>query len=191
MKCPINVRHKSNIYGVFFMTKYSYQFKLKVVKEYLEGEMSYLDLETKYSVDNSMILDWVNHFEMNGATGLKVRRSKSNYTQDFKLSVVDYYQTHDVGVRGVAAHFNISPSQVHNWTYGYRKDGVAGLRTSVRGRKPMTKKSKKRKKLSPTKEEAYKQEIIDLKKKLYDTEMDREFLKTLKTLREKDHRNSK
>jgi Transposase and inactivated derivatives len=173
------------------MTKYSYQFKLKAVQEYLEGEVSYLDLETKYSVDNSIIQDWVNHFEMNGVSGLKVIRSKANYTQDFKLSVVDYYQTHDVGARGVAAHFNISRSQVSDWTYRYRRDGAAGLRTSVKGRKSMTKKSKKRKKLSSTKEEAYKQEIIDLKKKLYDVEMDREFLKTLKTLRKNDHRNSK
>ncbi|WP_363305293.1 helix-turn-helix domain-containing protein [Companilactobacillus sp.] len=36
----------------------------------------------------------------------------------------------------VAAHFNITNSQVFNWTYRYRKDGVAGLRTNVRGRKP-------------------------------------------------------
>lgn len=177
--------------GYFFMTKYSYQFKLKVVREYLKGEMSYMDLETKYSVDHSIILDWVNHFEMNGSSGLKVRRRKSNYTQDFKLSVVDYYQTNDVGARGVAAHFNISTSQVYSWTCRYRRDGVAGLRTSVRGRKTMTRKPKKRKKLSLTKEEAYKQEITDLKEKLYYSEMDREFLKTLKTLREEKHRDSK
>ncbi|KRL65097.1 transposase IS3 IS911 family protein [Companilactobacillus versmoldensis DSM 14857 = KCTC 3814] len=176
----------------FFMTKYSYRFKLKLVKEYLDGRISYNDLVIKYSMNHaSDIKIWVSQFEANGAAGLKVKRSHTKYTQDFKLSVVDYYQTHDVGAVKVAAHFNISPSQVANWTYRYKNDGVVGLRTNVRGRKSMTKKPKKRKKLSPTKEEAYKQEITDLKKKLYYSEMDHEFLKTLKALRENEHRNSK
>ena len=173
------------------MTKYTYQFKLKLVKEYQEGKLSFKDLSKKYSVHHSIIQRWVASYDQNGVSSLKVKRSYSNYTQDFKLSVVDYYQTHDVGAGTVANHFNISASQVRNWTYRYRKDGVAGLRTNVRGRESMTKKPKKRKKLSPTKEEAYKQEIIDLKEKLYYSEMDREFLKTLKTLRENEYRDSK
>ncbi len=178
--------------GCFFMTKYSYQFKLKIVKEYLVGDTSYSDLVKKYSLKtNSNIHKWVHCFEKHGASGLRVKRGHMTYTQDFKMSVVDYYQTHDIGAIEVAEHFNISSSQVFSWTYSYRRDGVAGLRTSVRGRKTMTKKPKKRKKLSLTKEEAYKQEIIDLKKKLYYAEMDREFLKTLKTLRENEHRDSK
>ncbi|WP_363305163.1 transposase [Companilactobacillus sp.] len=79
------------------MTKYSYQFKLKVVKEYQEGRTSYSDLSEKYSMDKSIIRGWVRHFKMNVPSGLNVRRSYFNYTQDFKLSVVGYYQTHDVG----------------------------------------------------------------------------------------------
>ena len=39
--------------------KYSYEFKLKVVKEYLEDHLSLLELEKKYDVANSVILRWV------------------------------------------------------------------------------------------------------------------------------------
>ena len=39
--------------------KYSYEFKLKAVKEYLEDHLSLLELEKKYDVANSVILRWV------------------------------------------------------------------------------------------------------------------------------------
>ncbi|MCH4008504.1 transposase [Companilactobacillus sp.] len=171
------------------MTKYSYQFKLKVVKDYQEGGVSYLDLAIKYSVPHSTIRDWVHHFEINGMSGIKVRRGHSKHTQDFKLSVVDYYQTHDVGNIKVPLTLIYPEVRSKIGYIGIEKNGIVGLRTKTRGRKPMSKKPKKRKKLSPTKEKACKQEITDLKTKLYYAEMDRKFLKTLKTLRENELRN--
>ena len=39
--------------------KYSYDFKLKVVKEYLIEHLSLLDLEKKYGVVHSVIIQWV------------------------------------------------------------------------------------------------------------------------------------
>ena len=39
--------------------KYSYEFKLKVVKEYLIEHSSLLDLEKEYGVVHSVIIQWV------------------------------------------------------------------------------------------------------------------------------------
>lgn len=39
--------------------KYSYEFKLKVVKEYLIEHLSLLDLEKEYGVVHSVIIKWV------------------------------------------------------------------------------------------------------------------------------------
>ena len=39
--------------------KYSYDFKLKVVKEYLIEHLSLLDLEKKYGVVHGVIIQWV------------------------------------------------------------------------------------------------------------------------------------
>ena len=38
--------------------KYSYEFKLKVIKEYLEDHLSLLELEEKYGVVHSVIIRW-------------------------------------------------------------------------------------------------------------------------------------
>lgn len=39
--------------------KYSYEFKLKVVKEYLIEHLSLLDLEKEYGVVHSVIIQWI------------------------------------------------------------------------------------------------------------------------------------
>ncbi len=39
--------------------KYSYEFKLKVIKEYLEDHLSLLELEEKYGVVHSVIIRWI------------------------------------------------------------------------------------------------------------------------------------
>ena len=49
------------------MSKYNTEFKMKVVKEYLEGNVSYKDLAKKYSIpDKSNIRRWVNVYESQG-----------------------------------------------------------------------------------------------------------------------------
>ena len=40
----------SNLWGSFFMAKYSYEFKLQVVQAYLDGEGGYRYLSKKYGV---------------------------------------------------------------------------------------------------------------------------------------------
>ena len=39
--------------------KYSYEFKLKVVKDYEDNHLSFLELERKYGVADSVICQWV------------------------------------------------------------------------------------------------------------------------------------
>ncbi|WP_156321850.1 helix-turn-helix domain-containing protein [Lacticaseibacillus thailandensis] len=64
-------------------------------------------------------------------------------------------QTHQVSRGKTAAHFSISPSQVNSWCCIVRDQGVAGLRTTRKGRPVMSKhkKIKPVKKLEPTQEE--------------------------------------
>ena len=58
------------------MAKYSYEFKRKLVDEYLKGKTSYRQLEEKYGVNNPQIIKWVNNFKKFGDEGLK--RSRNN-----------------------------------------------------------------------------------------------------------------
>ena len=79
------------------MAKYKTEFKMKVVKEYLEGNVSYKYLAKKYSIpDKSNVRRWVNAYESQGYDGLKVSRTNNNYSLDFKLNVVNLYLTGEI-----------------------------------------------------------------------------------------------
>lgn len=51
--CTPEVRVKNLISGVYLMAKYSDEFKLKVVKEYLEGTLGYKLLARKYCIPST------------------------------------------------------------------------------------------------------------------------------------------
>ena len=76
------------------MAKYSTEFKMKVVKEYLETNISYKSLSDKYGIPNeSVIKIWVNAYKSQGYEGIKVKRENTQYTLEFKLNVVKLYLT--------------------------------------------------------------------------------------------------
>jgi transposase len=170
-----------------FMAKYSTDFKIKIVKEYQEGFISLKDLAHKYGMpDDALIREWLLQADKHGLDSLRVTHKRKKYSLDFKLAVVNYVKTHEVGTRKVAAHFGISPSQAYNWTKKFDKYGAAELRGRPLGRSANMIKSKKNKPartLKPSTEEKYKEEIIKLKAQLYQAEMDRDILKALTTLR--------
>ena len=53
------------------MSKYNLEFKLKVVKEYLEGNIGYLSLAKKYDINLELVIRrWVNSYKTQGYEGL-------------------------------------------------------------------------------------------------------------------------
>ncbi|CCQ92981.1 hypothetical protein CULT_1170001 [[Clostridium] ultunense Esp] len=76
------------------MSKYSFEFKLKVVKEYMKGETGgYKSVAKKYDVINhGLIRYWVNDYKKYGEEGLKIKSTKTFYSGEFKLRVLQYRQ---------------------------------------------------------------------------------------------------
>ncbi|WP_394271364.1 IS3 family transposase [Anaerococcus nagyae] len=65
------------------MAKYSTEFKMKVVKEYLESNISYKNLSDKYNITTSSIIkNWVNAYKSQGFEELKVERKNTQYTME-------------------------------------------------------------------------------------------------------------
>lgn len=149
------------------MTRYSRQFRVKIVSRYLEGNISYADPCEEYHISGTWILrGWVQRAKVHGLDSIKVKRSRTVSSQDCKLAVVEYVRTHQVSCAKTAAHFDISASQAYSWDRTVREQGVTGLRSKVKGRHPDMNKRKKVKpinRLKPTQEEKYKQEILELK----------------------------
>ncbi len=118
------------------MTKYKTEFKLKVVKEYLEENIGYKELAKKYSIpDHSTLRTWVNAYESQGYDGLKVSRKKNSYSLDLKLNVVDLYLTGEMSYQSLANEFKINnPSMIARWVKEFREEGIEGIKPKKRGK---------------------------------------------------------
>ena len=72
------------------MSKYSNEFKLQVIKYYLEEHHSYSECCKKYNIpDKKIIRIWVHKYELHGFKGL-LKNLKSTYDGNFKQKVVEY-----------------------------------------------------------------------------------------------------
>lgn len=89
--------------GHFHMTKYSSVLKAKIVTEYQRGGISSNALAKKYNIyDGSQVRRWARQAEADGLMSIKVKHIKRTYTQQFKLTVLDYVQIN--GVTGDKLH---------------------------------------------------------------------------------------
>ena len=117
------------------MAKYSYDFKLKVVQAYLNGEGSYDYLAKKYNISAcSKFKEWVAAYKEFGKEG--IMRSKKSYSFQFKLSVVELYLSSEVSYQELALSQGINnPSLISGWVRGFRIAGSDALRPKKKGRK--------------------------------------------------------
>lgn len=122
--------------GRFFMAKYSFAYKKKIVLEYLQGKGSYHELAAKYSIDFTNIRHWVRNYNANGDDGLKRSRKQSNYSFEYKLHMVELYLSSEVSYQELALSQGInSPSMIAKWVNDFRIAGTDALRPKKKGRK--------------------------------------------------------
>lgn len=91
------------------MTKYKSELKAQIVHKYLSIFQSTNDLGEKHQISGRRIAEWVQRYQLKGgATHLK---NGVIITTDFKLNVMDYYQTHEDTMAEVAARLDILTTQ--------------------------------------------------------------------------------
>ena len=119
------------------MAKYSYEFKLKVVQAYLNGEGSYDYLAKKYNISAcSKFKEWVASYKKFGKEGIMRSRRNKNYSFQFKLSVVELYLSTEVSYQELALSQGINnPSIIAKWVNDFRITGPDALRPKKKGRK--------------------------------------------------------
>ena len=118
------------------MSKYSKQFKLKVVKEFLKSgglkRVSHL-----FEISHSDVRKWALAYQAHGHSGLNPRYQR--YPQQFKLQVLEYMAKHQVSARPAAARFGIgSMSSILQWQKLYNEGGITALANRQRGQPPMS-----------------------------------------------------
>ena len=161
------------------MTKYSPELKAQIIHEYFSDKSSTRVLEQKYNINRCLIGKWIQRYKSQGIDALKNRRKKRKFTADFKLNVIDYYQTHEDSMADVAFKFDLLPSQVSIWCSQFRQDGIEALKPHPKGRPSKVKHPKKqvRHLNNKTEVERLKEELAKKNAELYDTKLERDLLK--------------
>jgi len=162
--------------GVFFMSKYSNEFKLEVIKYCIDEHHGYLDTAKHFSISSSTtVLQWVKRYKEKGTEGL-IKNLKSSYNGDFKQNVIEYMHTNHLSATETAIKFNLANHNiVLKWERIYYEEGPQALYQERRGRKTNMNSKPRKKKLSKEIEE----DLIAENQRL---RMENEYLKKLNAL---------
>ena len=127
------------------MSKYSNEFKLQIIKYYLEENHSYLDCCKKFNIPSkTQIKVWVKKYKQHGPDGL-IKHQNSSYDGEFKQYVVEYMHNNHISATETAIYFRLQTSVVLKWERIYYEEGPQALFEERRGRsrKMGSKKNKK------------------------------------------------
>ncbi|MBR0380347.1 MAG: IS3 family transposase [Mogibacterium sp.] len=118
------------------MAKYSFEFKMMVVSEYISGQGGTRYLSGKHGVHHSVIERWVANYRKYGEEGLTRSRQQQVYTFEFKLHVVELYLTSELSYQELALQVGMTnPTQITKWVLDYRVAGPEALKPKKKGRK--------------------------------------------------------
>ena len=114
--------------------KYSKEFKMQVVQEYLNGQGSYEELANRYGIpQRDTIRQWVIKY----TEGEEIRdydphpevymASPRKTTYEERIEIVKYCIDNGKNYKKTASEYNCSYSQVRNWVLKYEEDGEEAL----------------------------------------------------------------
>ena len=175
------------------MAKYSLEFKLQVVTEYLSGKGSYESLAKKHQISSKeQIREWVEMYKAFGVDSLARKRENAIYSLDFKLNVVECYLTTELSYQDLAISFEINnPALIASWVSKFRKNGIDGL-SGKKGRPPKMKSIKKEKEtIKEIQTEEQSEYVKKLEKELLHLKIENAYLKELRRLRLEDAQKQK
>lgn len=120
--------------GRFFISKYSYEFKKKVVPEYLAGEGGPVILARKYGIPSeTRIKDWAKTYQNLGDEGLMRSQQRKNYSYEYKLGIVEMYLTSELSYMDIALAEKINnPCILAQWVSDFRTFGPETLKPKKR-----------------------------------------------------------
>lgn len=170
------------------MSKYSYEFKKKIVLEYLAGEGGPVTLARKYGIPSeTRIKEWIKAYQNLGDEGLMRSRQKKNYSYEYKLGIVEMYLTSELSYMDIALAEKIkNPCIIAQWVSDFRAFGPEALRPKKKGRKakvdtPKTQKIKPIEETVPV--DTSVEHVKELEDELLKLRIENAFLKELRRLR--------
>ena len=177
------------ISGVFFMGKYSKQFKLSAITAFLERGKGFRHIAAQFQMETTLRRRWVAAYELHGEASLQGRGK--DHSPEFKLLVLQHMWREKLSFRQTAAVFNLGNStQVGRWQQRYYSGGIEALVSGKKGPHNVMPKrpAKPRKPVLLTDEERAHKELLD---ELQYLRMENAYLKKLKVLGEEAMKRDK
>ena len=173
------------------MAKYSFEFKKKVVLEYLSGEGGQSYLTKKYEIGSRAQLQrWIAAYQKFGDEALMRSREKHFYSFEKKLHVVELYLSSEISYQELALQEGIkNPCMVSDWVNRFRIAGPDALRPHKKGRKTTLDKSKNDTVNQPAEKttvDTSAEHVKELEDELLKLRIENAFLKELRRLRLED-----
>lgn len=171
------------------MAKHSFEFKKKIVMEYLEGNGGTPYLSSKYGLgSNTQLRKWISAYRKYGDEGLMRSRKKQTYSFDFKLHVVELYLSSEVSYQELAISQGINnPALLSKWVNDFRIAGPDALRPKKKGRKKSLDSNNKKKQVQSSPDTTTVDTSADHVKQLEDEvlklRIENAYLKELRRLR--------
>ena len=169
--------------------KYSNEFRLKIVEEYLSGKSGGIKLIAhKYGIAHSDVSQWAHLYIEGGYDALT--KVPGSYDGKYKIHIVEYMHQNCLSLRQTAAKFGIADHKtIGKWEKIYLQEGKEALMEERRG---------KSLKLPPTNKDDSSRVSInsneDLLAEVQRLRMENEYLKKLIALtqeREKEEQKTK
>ena len=128
------------------MSKYSSEFKLKVVKYCIQNHVGFQTTANYFNLPHhSIVQKWVRKYQEHGSQGLL--RNYQKYDGNFKQNVVEYMHQNHLSLLETCIKFNLGNQDiVGKWERIYYEEGPQALYEERRGRrKKMNSKTRKKK----------------------------------------------
>ena len=115
--------------------RYSQEFKMQYVEEYLIGVGSVDDIVAKYNISAREVLrNWIKRYNANKELKdydpkreVYMADARRKTTLEERKEITEYCLAHNKDYKGTAALFEVSYSQVYTWVRKYLEDGDSGL----------------------------------------------------------------
>ena len=170
------------------MSKYTFEFKKKVVFEYLYGKIGSTTLAKKYHIKSEkQVRQWIHNYQEFGDNGLMRSRKQGIYSFEFKLHMVEFYLSNEVSYEELALANGITNyTMISKWVESFRIAGADGLRPHKKGRKATLNKPAKLRTTKPTEEknvDTSAEYVKNLEDELLKLRIENAYLKELRRLR--------
>ena len=117
------------------MTKHADSLKIELVRLYLSGSTGLRELAARHGVGRTTLRSWALRYRELGTEGL-ARKKPSDYSAQFKLSVLRRVHDEALSRQQAAAMFNLrgGGAVVTKWQRQYDEGGLQALESKPKGR---------------------------------------------------------